>query len=149
MGNNHGYAVIDPCRPQLPMNIGVPLDQLSILFFLSLAVAIWLVYLFCKQKFSERNVTGSSDYIYQLLPRQLATHEEYSKGFLIYFGSMAAMVLLLALLGPQNLEAVGITLPKALSYLTLPPAIALVLIGAMPNVPGLMLIENWSAPIRA
>ena len=132
-----------PMPPKLPMNIGVPLDQLSILFFLSLAVAIWLVYLFCKQKFSERNVTGSSDYIYQLLPRQLATHEEYSKGFLIYFGSMALMVLLLALLGPQNLESVGITLPKAVSYLTLPPAIALVLIGAMPNVPGLMLIESW------
>ena len=132
-----------PMPPSLPMNIGVPLDQLSILFFASLAAAIWLVYLFCQQKFSERNVSGSSDYIYQLLPRQLATHEEYSKGFLIYFGSMAAMVLLLALLGPQNLESVGITLPKALSYLTLPPAIALVLIGAMPNVPGLMMIEKY------
>jgi hypothetical protein len=125
------------------MNFGVPLDQSSILFFASLAGAIWLVYLFCQQKFAERSDTGSSDYIYQLLPPQLATHEEYSKGFLIYFGSMAAMVLLLALLGPQNLESLGIVLPKALSYLALPPAIALVLIGALPNVPGLMLIERY------
>jgi uncharacterized protein (DUF2384 family) len=124
------------------MNFGVPLDQSSILFFASVAGAIWLVYLFCQQKFAERNVTESSDYIYQLLPPQLATHQEYSKGFLIYFGSMAAMVLLLALLGPQNLESLGIVLPKALSYIALPLAIALVLIGALPNVPGLMLIEK-------
>jgi hypothetical protein len=129
--------------PSLPMNIGVPLDELSFLFFGSLGVAIWLVYLSCRPRFAERSVTGSSDYIYQLLPRQLATHEEYSKGFLIYFGSMAAMVVLLALLGPQNLESLGITLPKALSYVTLPPAIALVLMGALPNVPGLMLIEKY------
>ena len=129
--------------PSLPMNFGVPLDQSSILFFASLAGAIWLVYLFCQQKFAERSDTGSSDYIYQLLPPQLATHQEYSKGFLIYFGSMAAMVLLLALLGPQNLESLGIVLPKTLSYIALPLAAALVLIGALPNVPGLMLIEKY------
>jgi hypothetical protein len=125
------------------MNIGVPLDELSFLFFGSLAGAIWLVYLFCQPKFAERSVTESSDYIYQLLPPQLATREEYSKGFLIYFGSMAAMVLLLSLLGAQNLEALGIALPKALSYPALPLAIALVLMGALPNVPGLMLIEKY------
>ncbi len=129
--------------PSLPMQIGVPLDELSFLFFGSLAVAIWLVYVFCQQKFAERSVTGSRDYVYQLLPQQLATREEYSKGFLIYFGTMAVIVVLLSLLGPKNLEPLGITLPKQLSYITVPLAIALVLMGALPNVPGLLLIEKF------
>ena len=129
--------------PLLPMHIGVPLDESSFVFFGSLGVAIWLVYLYCQQQFAERLVTENSDYIYQLLPRQLATHQEYSKGFLIYFMSMAAIMVLLALLGPQNLETLGITLPKTLSYLAWPLAIALVLMGALPNVPGLMLIEKY------
>jgi hypothetical protein len=129
--------------PSLPMHIGVPLDQLSFLFFGSLGVAIWLLYLYCEQQFAKRLVTENSDYIYQLLPRQLATDQEYSRGFLIYFMSMAAIVVLLALLGPQNLETLGITLPRAVSYLALPLAIAFVLMGALPNVPGLMLIEKY------
>src|ERR1700694_2446964 len=80
--------------PSLPMQFGVPLSQLSFLFFGCLGVAIWLVYAFCQKRFAERSVTESSDWIYQLLPRQLATREEYSKGFLIYFGTLAALVVL-------------------------------------------------------
>jgi uncharacterized protein (DUF2384 family) len=129
--------------PSLPMQIGVPLDQLSLLFFGSLAVAIWLVYLSCRQRFAERSVTGSSDYIYQLLPRQLATREEYSKGFLAYFGTMVATVVLLSLLGPKNLGSLGINLPDGVGYVMVPFAVALVLIGAMPTVPGLMAIEKF------
>ena len=129
--------------PNLPMQFGVPLDEMSILFFASLGVAIWLVYVFCKGKFAERSMTGSGDYIYQLLPQQLATREEYSKGFLIYFGTMAVVVALLSLLGPKNLEPLGITLPTQISYVAVPLAIALVLMGALPNVPGLMLVEKF------
>ena len=70
--------------PSLDMQFGVPLSQLSFLFFGCLGVAIWLVYAFCQKRFAERSVTESSDWIYQLLPRQLATREEYSKGFLIW-----------------------------------------------------------------
>lgn len=129
--------------PTLPMKLGVPLDEMSLLFFASLAVAIWLVYVFCQRKFAERSVTGSGDFISQLLPRQLATRQEYSHGFLIYFGSMAVMVIFLSLLGANNLELLGIALPKHLGYVGVPFAIALVLMGALPNVPGLMLIETF------
>src|SRR5258705_548187 len=98
--------------PTLPMKIGVPLDEMSILFFASLGAAIWLVYLFCQRKFAEPSNKGNGEFIYQLLPRQLATGEEYSHGFTIYFGSMALMVVLLSLLGASNLEQFGIALQK-------------------------------------
>ena len=126
--------------PSLPMQFGVPLSQLSFLFFGCLGVAIWLIYAFCQKRFAERSVTESSDWIYQLLPRQLATREEYSKGFLIYFGTLAALMVLLSLLGPKNLEPLGIKLPEAAGYVIVPLAIAFILIGALPTVPGLTLI---------
>ena len=129
--------------PELPMKLGVPLDQMSLLFFAAVGTAIWLVYVFCQRKFAERSFTRSGDFIYQLLPQQLATREEYSKGFLIYFGSMAALVVLLSLLGANNLEQLGIAVPKQLGYVGVPLAIAFVLMGALPNVPGLMLIETY------
>jgi hypothetical protein len=129
--------------PTLPQKLGVPLDEMSALFFASLGVAIWLVYVFCQRKFAERSFTGSGDFIYQLLPQQLATREEYSHGFVIYFGSMAVMVTILSLLGANNLEQLGIVLPKYLSYVGVPLAIAFMLMGALPNVPGLMLIETY------
>src|SRR5580692_2092213 len=70
------------------IQFGVPLDASAPLFFGCLAAGIGLVYLFCRQKFGERVVTENKDYVYQLMPRQLATRDEYSKGFLIYFGTM-------------------------------------------------------------
>jgi len=78
------------------------LDKDGLVFFACLTGAIGLIYLFCRQKFGERSITGNGDYAYQLLPRQLATREEYSKGFLIYFGAMALTVLLLSLIGPKK-----------------------------------------------
>ena len=59
--------------PTLPMKIGVPLDEMSVLFFASLGLSIWLVYIFCQHKFAERNFAASGDFVYQLLPQQLAT----------------------------------------------------------------------------
>jgi hypothetical protein len=124
------------------LRIGVPLDAPSPLFFGSLAAAIWLVYLFCERKFAERIFTGSNDYIYQLLPQHLATKEEYFRGFLIYFGTMALFVTLLSLIGPNNLEPLHILPPKEISYLAVPLIIAFVLMGALPNVPGL--VPKWA-----
>ena len=40
------------------------------------------------------------------------------------------------------MKSLGITLPTGLTYVTLPPAIALILMGALPTVPGLTLIET-------
>ena len=72
--------------PSLPMQFGVPLNELSFLFFGCLGIAIWLVYVFCQKRFAERSITESSDWIYQLLPRQLANRQLWgapsSKGFL-------------------------------------------------------------------
>lgn len=129
--------------PTLAMKIGVPLDEMSVLFFASLGLSIWLVYIFCQHKFAERNFAASGDFIYQLLPQQLATREEYSHGFNIYFSSMAVLVIVLSLLGASNLEQFGIELPKQLSYPAVPFAIALILLGALPNVPGLMRLETF------
>jgi uncharacterized protein (DUF2384 family) len=131
--------------PTLPMQFGVSLDDpwSFILFVASLTAAFGLVYLFCRQKFDERSSTGTDDYANQLLPRQLATHAEYSKGFLVYFGTMVATVLLLSLIGPKNLAAVGIPLSKDLSYVVVPIAVSLVLVGLMPTVPVLLEIEKW------
>lgn len=129
--------------PSLPMQIGVPLDEMSLLFFACLGIAVWFVYLFCRQRFAERSVTESSDWIYQLLPRHLATRDEYSKGFLTYFGTLAVVVVLLSLLGPKNLATLGITLPQGIGYVVVPFFIAFVLIGALPTVPGLIAVEKY------
>jgi uncharacterized protein (DUF2384 family) len=131
--------------PKLPMQLGLPFDDLwsFVLFIACLSAAIGLVYLFCGQKFAERISTGTDDYADQLLPRQLATHEEYSKGFLVYFGTMVATVLVLSLIGPNNLVALGVPLPKDLSPGAVPIAVALILVGLMPTVPLLLDVEKW------
>src|ERR1700759_5208330 len=125
---------MNPLSSQPLIQFGVPLDQSSLVFFGCLAAAIGLVYLFCRQKFGERLVTENEDYVYQLLPRQLATREEYSRGFLIYFGTMVLTVVLLSLIGPKNLDSLGIPL-KEISYAIVPLALAFLLVGIMPNVP--------------
>src|SRR5215469_6671763 len=124
------------------MQFGVPLDASSLLFFCCLAAAIGLVYLFCRQKFAERLVIENEDYVYQLLPRQLATREEYARGFLIYFQTMVFTVVLLSLIGPKNLASLGIPLPTEVSYVVVPLFVAFLLVGVMPNVPMLQEVER-------
>jgi len=43
------------------MQIGVPLDELSFLFFGSLCVAIWLVYVICNKKFAQRSAIPAAE----------------------------------------------------------------------------------------
>jgi Protein of unknown function (DUF2384) len=131
-----------PVPQTQPMSFGVPLDENSPLFFLCLAAAIGLVYLFCRKKFEERSITGNDDFVYQFLPRQLATPQEYSKGFLIYLGTMTFTVLLFSLIGPNNLHAFGIPLPEGISTFVIPLAVALFWVGIMPNVPMLQEVER-------
>jgi hypothetical protein len=123
---------------------GVPLDQASVYFFLCLCAAIALVFLFCKKKFDEPSVEANEDdFAYQLLPRYLATKQEYSRGFLIYFGSMAFTVFMLSLVGPKPLSAFGVDIPPQLGNAVVPLFVALVLVGILPNVPVLQEIEKW------
>lgn len=131
-----------PETPPLPMQFGVPLDQSSLIFFACLIAAIGLVYFFCRKNFGER-ISGNSDYVYQLLPRHLATKEEYSKGFMVYFGTMAVTVILLSLIGPKNLAALGIPIPPQVGYVIVPLAIAFLWVGVLPTVPGLLVVEKY------
>jgi TolB-like protein len=47
--------------PKLDMQIGVPLDEMSFLFFGSLCVAIWLVYVIRNKKFTERSAIPAAE----------------------------------------------------------------------------------------
>lgn len=129
-----------------PADVLTPAQDASWVLILSLVVAIGLVYCFCAKKFNERSVTENKDYVYQFLPSQLATPQEYNKGFFTYFGAMALMVALFSLIGPKGLVGVGL-LPRELAdqvgNVAFPLAVALVLTGVLPNVPVLQEVERW------
>lgn len=110
-------------------------------FFACLLAAIGLVYLASQKKFGERIVIRSDDYIYQFLPRHLATREDYSKGFMIYFGALAAAVVFSSLIGPKNWKSLGIPMPDEISYVVVPLFLAMS-VHALPNVPILLEIEK-------
>ena len=130
--------------PKLPMKFGIPFDDpfSFMVFLLCLVFGIGLVYLFCKKKFAERSSTETVDYADQLLPPHLATHEEYAKGFLIYFGLMATSVLVFSLIGPRGLASLGFSGAKDIDQALVPIVVAFMLVGLLGNVPGLLAIEN-------
>jgi hypothetical protein len=133
-----------PSAPQLPpvnIQFGVPIDQSSISFFAVLAVAILIVYLFCKKKFAEPSRKETDDFVYSLRPDQLATPEEYSRGFKNYLMIMVLAVVFLSLIGPGNLRAVGLPVPADTNFVAVPLAVALMLVGLLPNVQVLEAIE--------
>jgi uncharacterized protein (DUF2384 family) len=130
--------------PNLPMHFGIPFDNpvSFVLFLVCLVSGMCLVYLFCEKKFAERSSTETVDYVDQLLPPHLATREEYTKGFLIYFGLMATSVLVLSLIGPRGLALLGISAAKDIDQAFVPIVVAFLLVGLLGNVPGLLAIEN-------
>src|SRR5215216_6046145 len=77
------------------------------------------------------------------VPRYLATREEYSRGFLIYSGSMIFTVFVLSLLSPKDLVILGIPIPPEASNAAVPLLVACFLAGILPYVPRLMLLEKW------
>src|SRR2546430_9372688 len=88
------------------IQLGVPLDERSsIYFFLCLGAAILIVLLFAMKKFEESTVDASEDaFIAQLLPRYLATREEYSKALVWYVGTLILTVVIFSLLGPRAIS---------------------------------------------
>jgi hypothetical protein len=133
-----------PSAPQLPpvnIQFGVPIDQSSISFFAVLAVAVLIVYLFCKKKFAEPSRKETDDFVYSLLPEQLATPEEYRRGFKNYLMIMVLAVVFLSLIGPGNLRAIGLPVPADTNFVAVPLAVALMLVGLLPNVQVLEAIE--------
>jgi hypothetical protein len=111
MRNDHTYAY-DPVPWVQVMLSGVSLGSSTPLTFVRLFAAIRRVHLFYRKKFDERGPSGSKDLIYDLPPQQLATLEEYSKGFRVYFGFIALIVLVLSLVRPENLRSPGLPITR-------------------------------------
>jgi hypothetical protein len=106
-----------------------------------LVLAIVVVFLFSMTKFNESTIAkDEDDLISQLLPRYLATSEQYSRALMIYLAAMSTVVVALSLLGPRVASMGGGTLPEAPREL--PLAIALVMVGVLPNVPFLQELER-------
>jgi hypothetical protein len=114
------------------------------LFWACMVLAIGIVYLFCSKKFDERIDRASDDYVYQLAPSQLATRQEYRRGFLIYFLGTCAVVVVMALAGPKATAALfGVSIPAGTGDVVWPIGAALLVAGLMPVAPVLQEIEKW------
>lgn len=117
------------------------LDPNGFLYFcIAFVTASIIVVVSRYQEFDERTLPKSDDdYITQLLPRDLASPREYALGLFIYLVLLVSVLAALSVLGPPVLKLFGIEAPAALG--ATPIAVALAIIGLMPNVPGLREIE--------
>ncbi len=110
-------------------------------FLLALGAAIVIVFFYSYRRFGEPTVERSSeDFVTQLLPKYLATKEEYSGGLLTYIASMILILVAFSLLGPPVLNLVGVTTDKV-PGLVIPIVVAFALVGLLPNVRYLKDIE--------
>ena len=118
---------------------GIPLlhDPTSIV---CLSLGVVIVALHSMKKFEESTVEKSEDdFIAQLLPKYLATREEYSRALIRYMGSMLGILCALSAVGPRLLDVLAPTLSD---YAPVAPlGFALILVGVLPNVPWLQDIE--------
>lgn len=119
----------------LPMTFDAPT-------VVSVALGIVIVALGSTQKFAESTVERvEDDLITQLLPRYLATREQYSRALMGYIASMVGILGLLSIVGPRLLD---VFLPDYASYKPIAPiAFALLLVGGggLPGIPWLQDIE--------
>ena len=123
------------------IQLGVPLDESSsIYFFLCLGAAILIVLLFAMKKFEKSTLDAKEDEFFaQLLPRYLATRQEYSRALVWYVVTLILTVVICSLLGPRVIS-LGSSQTESLGNV-LPLFIALVLVGVLPTVPVLQGIE--------
>jgi hypothetical protein len=100
---------------------------------------IVIVALYSMRKFEESTIRkGEDDFIPPLLPKYLATKEEYSRALIWYIGSMVGILCAMSALGPRLLDA----LPTVAPFKPVAPlGFALLLVGILPNVPWLQDIE--------
>ena len=117
------------------------LDQVSNPYFLlCLLLAVVVVFLSAKQKFGEATAERrDDDYIAQLLPKYLATREEYSGALIWYIATMIFIVIVMSLLGRPVLGLGGAQVPDV-AYAA-PLFVALVMLGLIPQVPWLQQLE--------
>jgi hypothetical protein len=118
--------------------LSLPLDPTT---FVCVALGIVIVALFSMTKFGESTIKVEvDDFIAQLLPRYLTTHEEYSRALLGYMVSMVGILCAMSAIGPRLLDALA---PALSTYAPVAPlGFALLLVGVLPNVPWLQDIER-------
>jgi hypothetical protein len=105
-----------------------------------LSLGVVIVALHSMKKFEESTVEKSEDdFIAQLLPKYLATREEYSRALVRYMGSMIGILCALTAIGPRLLDILAPTLSTFAPVA--PLGFALILVGVLPNVPWLQDIE--------
>jgi hypothetical protein len=114
----------------------------SIEFVVALLVAMMVVLLFSIRKFGESTMPrDEGDLVTQLLPKHLATREQYSRAHMLYVTLMALLVIGISIIGPQIVGSVGgIEVPQVQT--AMPLFVALVLVGALPNVSWLPDVEK-------
>jgi hypothetical protein len=110
-------------------------------FLIALLFSMGVVFVFSMQKFGESTLArDEDDPTTQLLPKHLATREQYSHALILYVTIMVSLVVVLSLLGPRAFAMGASDVPKADA--ALPLFGALVLVGALPNVPWLQELEK-------
>jgi hypothetical protein len=128
-----------PTSPEF--GLAFPVDQTSVV---CLAFGIGIVALVAMKKFEESTIEkGEDDFIAQLLPKYLATREQYSRALIRYVGSMIAILCALCFVGPRLLEILA---PDLKSYAPVAPlGFALLVVGFLPNVPWRVpACEGWN-----
>jgi hypothetical protein len=113
------------------------LDQTGII---SLIFGTTIVALNSLKTFAEPTIAKEKDkFTSQLLPKYLATKEEYSRALVWYIASMISILFALSALGPRLFDA----LPAMTAFKqTAPLGFALILVGFLPNVPWLRELES-------
>jgi hypothetical protein len=105
-----------------------------------LALGIVIVASLSIKKFGEPSAEKvEDDFVAQLLPRYLATKEQYSRALIGYIASLVGILCLLSAVGPRLLDLS----PALESFKQVAPVgFALLLVGALSNLPWLQDIES-------
>jgi hypothetical protein len=134
-------AAMSEDLPLISITYGHFVYKATFEFVLALVFSIGVVFLFSLQKFGEPTCPrDENDPTTQMLPKYLATREQYSRAHMLYVSIMVLAVVLLSLLGPRVMGLGGKDIPEAQA--ALPLFAALVLVGALPNVPWLQDLEK-------
>jgi hypothetical protein len=115
--------------------LSLPIDAPNLVCF---ALGFVIIVFLSMKKFDEPTVGMEADLTAQLLPRYLATHEQYFRGLIGYIASLGLILCLLSLIGPRLLDVS----PALAPYKPVAPiGFALLLVGALVNLPWLQDIE--------
>ena len=131
----------DAAAPLISISYGHLTYAVSFEFLLALLFSIGIVFLFSLQKFGEPTCArDENDPTTQILPKHLASREQYSRAHMLYVSIMVLVVVSISVLGPRVLGPNAQGVPDAPT--ALPLFVALVLVGALPNVPWLQDLEK-------